>query len=127
MGISTNFSGGAGFGGTVGTNFVMGYGDNGFSFDIQRIVGAGAYAGASGGFTINLEASDADSTSDLCGIGFQSGASYGEGLYGDVNYFGGQGYAGWSVGGGLGGGTIGSAYGYATHTSSISFLELITQ
>lgn len=128
IGISFNVGGGAGFGGTVGNNFVLGYGANGFSFDIQRIVGAGAYAGANGGFSVNLEISEADSTSDLCGIGFQAGGAGGQVVFVDGNVFGGEGYVGYSLGLGIGGGATPIAgYGYATHTSSITILQLISQ
>ncbi len=119
VGISFNVSGGAGYGGTGGINFVLGYGESGFSAAMQRVVGGGSYAGANAGITINLEVTDADNTSELCGVGYQVGGSAGVGLYGEANMFFGNGYVGLSGGVGLGAGaTPAAGYGFVTHTSS---------
>jgi len=114
--LSFNVSGGAGHGGTAGINFVV---DTNGGFDIQRVVGGGAYAGASGGFSINFERTNADSVQQLRGWSLQTGGSYGEGLYGEGGAILGSNYAGGYGGIGIGGGTPGAGYVFTTYTSSI--------
>ena len=117
LGLGFNFSGGAGYGGTGGTNFVAD--SNGLHR--QQIAGGGSYAGANGGFTLSLEASNASSVHQLEGLGFQAGGSGGELIYGEGGVFGGPGggspYGGIYGGIGLGGGlTPGAGFGYGTYT-----------
>jgi len=94
VGVSFNVGSGAGFGGTVGINFVVGYGSASFSSDIQKVVGMGSYAGSNGGFSVGIEESNADNVSNLCGFGYQFGASAGEVAFGEANFFGGDGCQG---------------------------------
>ena len=86
---------------------------------MQRVLGAGSYAGASIGAAIDVEVTNADDVCQLRGLGYQvggAGTPFG-GPFVEGGVIGGQGYRGLFGGGGIGGGTPGAAFGFITHTS----------
>ena len=117
FGISFNIGYGAGLGGIHGINFVI---DEHGNFDIQAINGVGGHAGIGAGVSANFEYTNADCVSQLEGNGYQSGGTYGEGVFGEFGRFGGPGYSGTYLGLGFGGGLTPGAFGfYGTNTVSI--------
>ncbi|CUV66615.1 conserved hypothetical protein [Sulfurovum sp. enrichment culture clone C5] len=122
FGFSFNFGGGAGIGGTGGVNFVF---DGHGNFEIQRITGLGGYMGAGAGLTFDFEYSNADCINQLHGVGYQHGADFSLRPFLPVSpvveggTFGGSGYHGYYLGGGVGVGATPFGYGvYGTNTSS---------
>jgi len=85
---------------------------------MQGIIGGGSYAGASGGFSVNLEVTNADTVEQLRGFGLQTGGSAGDGLFVEGGAIAGPDYAGSYIGLGLGGGaTPVAGYIYNTYTA----------
>jgi RHS repeat-associated protein len=115
-GFQLNFSGGAG----VGFGFTLAIvadtqGQIGFSFT----GGAGSYGGVGASGTFGAQFSTAKTTQDLRGSGAATAVTAGEFVVGEAGYFVGKGYQGGSLGVGLGLGTPVSMTGFITGTGVV--------
>jgi len=120
FGITFNLGFGGGIGGTMGLNFVI---DGHGNFQTQLITGGGGYAGFGAGGTLDFEFSNADCVDMLQGNGYQYGPDGKLIIDLEVGIFGGKGYTGIYLGGGIGLNVpipIPIGFGmFATHTTSL--------